>query len=99
MKPGKTTFKPGDGGFLPQVEVGADDRGVWVLLGPVRVRLTVPTPGESDNVLLMVDGDVTMLDPTEATTCVGAILTPSAGAAAQWARSLKWEQERAEWNR
>lgn len=98
MKSGKTTFKPGEGGFLPQVEVGADDRGVWVLLGPVRVRLTVPTPGESDDVLMRVDGNVTLLDPTEATPSAGAMLTPSAGAVAQWSRSLKYEQGKTEWN-
>ena len=40
MKPGKTTIKSADAGFPPIVEVGDDDRAIWVSFGSVKFYLS-----------------------------------------------------------
>lgn len=85
MKQGKTVLEDGAGGFPPRVTVGADDRAVWVLIGPLAVCLRAVAPGESYEVSAHVCGAASppVVDPTGHTWLT---LTPSPAAEARWRR-------------
>ena len=65
MKNGQTTLIPGKSGFPPRVELGADDRVVEVFVGPVWIRISVPDPGNSYDVIIASQGTIEPMPDAE----------------------------------